>query len=49
MIAGYLGEDDTFDRALAEFSRTYADLNELDHAAHAEAIANGSIIAERDI
>jgi hypothetical protein len=49
MIAGYLGDDDTFDGAIAEFSRAYADLNELDHAAHAEAIANGSIAAEHDI
>jgi uncharacterized protein (DUF2252 family) len=49
MIDGYLGDDDTFDRAIAEFSHAYADLNELDHAAHAEAIANGTIVAELDI
>ena len=49
MIAGYLGKTDAFDRALVEFSNAYARLNELDHAAHAEAIANGSIVAERDI
>jgi uncharacterized protein (DUF2252 family) len=48
-IAGYLGNDDTFDRAIAEFSHAYADLNELDHAAHLHAIASGSITAERDI
>ena len=49
MIAGYLGNDDTFDRAIAEFSHAYADLTELDHAAHTNAIASGRIVAERDI
>ena len=49
LISGYVGDDDTFDRAIAEFSRKYADLNELDHAAHLAAIASGSILAERDI
>jgi uncharacterized protein (DUF2252 family) len=32
-IASYLGETDTFDRAIAEFATAYADLNERDHAA----------------
>ncbi len=49
MIAGYVGDDDTFDRAIAEFSRAYADLNELDHAAHLDAVASGTVLAERDI
>ena len=49
LIAGYLGSGDTFDRAIAEFSGAYADVNELDHAAHLEAIASGAILAERDL
>ncbi len=49
MIAGYLGTTDGFDRAIAEFSRAYARLNEFDHAAHADAIESGVILAERDI
>ena len=31
-IASYLGETDAFDRAVADFSAAYADLNERDHA-----------------
>jgi uncharacterized protein (DUF2252 family) len=31
-IAAYLGDDDTFDRAVAEFAVAYADLNESDYA-----------------
>src|SRR5215213_10355030 len=32
-IAGYLGDDDTFDRALERFAVAYADQNEADYAA----------------
>jgi uncharacterized protein (DUF2252 family) len=32
-IAAYLGSNDTFDRAIADFSRDYADQNERDYAA----------------
>ena len=32
-IASYLGTSDTFDGAIADFSETYADVNEQDHAA----------------
>ena len=49
MITGYLGDDDTFDRVIADFARAYVTLNEADHAAHQGAIASGSILAERDI
>jgi len=49
MIAGYLGDDDTFDRAVAEFSHGYADLNERDHDAHLAAIDSGRVTAERDL
>ena len=49
MIAGYLGDDKTFDKAVAEFARTYVTLNDLDYAAHQAAINAGTIRAERDI
>ena len=49
MIAGYLGEDDTYDRAVAKFGEQYADLNEKDHERHLQAIADGEIEAVRDI
>ena len=31
-MAAYLGSNDTFDRAIAEFSHAYADQNERDYA-----------------
>jgi uncharacterized protein (DUF2252 family) len=40
-IAAYLGRSDTFDRAISEFADGYADLNEKDHAALADAVASG--------
>ena len=48
-IAGYLGDDDTFDRAIGTFAMTYAGLNDHDHAAHLAAIDGGRIDAARDI
>ncbi|WP_438853999.1 DUF2252 domain-containing protein [Agromyces sp. M3QZ16-3] len=48
-IKGYLGDDDTFDRAVVEFASAYADLTERDHAAHLAAIADGRIHAVRDV
>ncbi|HEX7442441.1 MAG TPA: DUF2252 family protein, partial [Acidimicrobiales bacterium] len=48
-IASYLGSGDTFDRAIAEFARVYADQNELDHAALVDAIASGRVQAESGI
>ncbi len=45
VIAGYLGDDDTFDRALARFADSYADQTERDHAAMLAAIADGRIAA----
>jgi hypothetical protein len=48
MIAGYLGEDETFDRALASFAHEYADLTEGDHEAHLAAIASGRVEATND-
>jgi uncharacterized protein (DUF2252 family) len=37
-IAGYLGEDDQFDRSIADFAKRYADQNELDYQAFAAPI-----------
>ncbi len=45
-ISGYLGTSDTFDRAVAEFAETYADVNERDYGALTAAIASGQVTAE---
>jgi uncharacterized protein (DUF2252 family) len=44
-IAAYLGNSDVFDRAVAHFAASYADLNEQDHAALARAVAEGRVTA----
>jgi uncharacterized protein (DUF2252 family) len=44
-IASYLGGSDAFDRAVAEYAASYADLNERDHTAFAEAVAAGRLPA----
>jgi hypothetical protein len=43
MISGYLGESDTFDRAIADFSAAYADQTERDHAALKRAAREGRL------
>ena len=43
MISGYLGESDTFDRAIAEFSSAYADQTERDHAVLKKAARQGKL------
>jgi uncharacterized protein (DUF2252 family) len=48
-IASYLGKGDAFDRAIAEFSELYADQNELDYAALAQAAKAGRIEAKTDL
>jgi uncharacterized protein (DUF2252 family) len=45
-IGAYVGSGDVLDRALVEFSETYADQTELDYAALAAAVASGRIVAE---
>jgi uncharacterized protein (DUF2252 family) len=45
-IAAYLGSSDAFDNAIAEFSESYADQSERDHAALVAAIDSGRIVAE---
>ncbi|HEX5928951.1 MAG TPA: DUF2252 domain-containing protein [Solirubrobacterales bacterium] len=44
-IAAYLGSSDSFDRAIAAFSESYADQSERDHAALLSAIASGRVEA----
>ena len=48
-IAAYLGTSDTFDRAIAEFASTYADVTEADIAALDEAAKSGKILAQRGV
>jgi hypothetical protein len=45
-IAAYLGSSDSFDRAVASFSETYADQNARDYHALKDAVASGRIVAE---
>ena len=44
-IAAYLGAGSRFDRAIARFSASYADQNEIDHRRLADAVAAGEIAA----
>jgi uncharacterized protein (DUF2252 family) len=48
-IASYLGNSDSFDRAIVEFSKAYADQNERDYLALTEAVNSGKIKAERGL
>jgi uncharacterized protein (DUF2252 family) len=48
-IAAYLGGSDEFDQAIAEYSRFYADQNERDYQALADAAATGRIAVQRDL
>jgi uncharacterized protein (DUF2252 family) len=44
-IAAYLGEDDEFDRSIGHFAERYAEQNERDYQAFAEAIRSGRLQA----
>lgn len=48
-IAAYLGAGVNFDKAIARFSTTYADQNELDHKRLVEAVATGQVPAQTGI
>ena len=48
-IAAYLGKGEGFDQAIAEFSERYADQNELDYGALADAAKSGRIEVETDL
>jgi uncharacterized protein (DUF2252 family) len=45
-LAAYLGKSDRFDRAILEFSKAYAEQNDLDYKALAAAVKSGRITAE---
>ena len=45
-IAAYLGKGDSFDRAIVEFSKAYADQNQRDYQELAAAVKSGRITAE---
>ena len=48
-ITGYLGDDDTFDRALERFAVAYADQNDADYAAFTKAADEQRIDVERGV
>jgi uncharacterized protein (DUF2252 family) len=48
-LASYLGNSDTFDKALARFAEAYADQNERDYEAFAAACKSGRLHAEEGI
>jgi uncharacterized protein (DUF2252 family) len=48
-IAAYLGSGRSFDKALVRFATAYADQNERDHQALADAVASGTVIAEQGV
>jgi uncharacterized protein (DUF2252 family) len=48
-IAAYLGKSDRFDRSITDFSERYADQNEKDYQAFAEAIRSGRLKAEEGL
>ena len=48
-ISGYLGSNDTFAEAIADFAAAYADQTERDHQALATAVESGRIVAELGI
>jgi uncharacterized protein (DUF2252 family) len=45
-ISGYLGNSDTFDKAIVDFAEAYADQTERDHAALSSAVKSGRVNAE---
>ncbi len=48
-IASYLGTNDTFDRALAQFAETYADQNDRDYQTLTKAARDGGIEVETGV
>jgi hypothetical protein len=45
-IGSYLGGDRSFDDAILEFSKAYADQNDRDYQALADAVNSGRIVAQ---
>ena len=48
-VTGYLGDDDTFDRALEQFAVAYADQNDADYAEFTDAADDQRIEVERGV
>jgi uncharacterized protein (DUF2252 family) len=48
-IAAYLGDTDSFDRAIADFAEAYADQNERDHAVLVDAVRTGRVKAQEGV
>jgi uncharacterized protein (DUF2252 family) len=48
-ITGYLGDDDTIDRALERFAEAYADQNDADYAAFTQAANDGRIEVQHGV
>ena len=48
-ITGYLGDDDTFDRAIGRFATAYADQNDADYAAFTQAADEHRIAVQRGV
>jgi hypothetical protein len=48
-ISGYLGSNDTFDRAIASFAEAYADQTERDYAALLDAARAGRVPVETGV
>ena len=46
MISGYLGNSDSFDKAILQFSEAYAEQNDRDYKKLAKAVKSGKITAE---
>ena len=45
MISGYMGKNDSFDKAIADFSMAYADQTERDYEALKKAVRAGKLDA----
>jgi uncharacterized protein (DUF2252 family) len=48
-VAAYLGANDRFDRAIAQFAVAYADQNDKDHALLVAAVKDGRLVAQEGI
>ena len=48
-IGAYLGGGKDFDHAIADFSSSYADQNQVDHQALVDAIADGDLVADTSV
>ena len=48
LIAGYLGNSDKFDKAIADFSIAYADQSEHDHKILMKAVRDGRLKVVRE-